>query len=147
MTLLSRNMGDRLWEWNDQNVLVLAAVGGTAVLWPVGVLLVWASPRWRLRDKLIATALPLGGLSFSLLVLPAGARGFGLSTPSFGSWLVEVGYYAGLLGAPLLAALYLGLRVGLPRRLLAGVLSGSLVILALGQFAFFLGGRRHPSGM
>ncbi len=130
--------------WSDQDVLTAVAVGVTAVLWPIGLLLAWASPRWRLVDKLIATVLPLVGLMFSLLVLPAGARGLGLSAPARMNWLVELGHYGGLLGAPLVAAFYLGVRAGLPRRLLAGLIVLALLVLALGQLAFFLGSQLHP---
>ncbi|MBO9386612.1 MAG: hypothetical protein J7453_09265 [Thermomicrobium sp.] len=133
-------------EWSDRDILMLVAVAATAVLWPIGLLLTWASVRWRLRDKLIATILPLAGLILSLVILPAGGRGIGLSGPSGLAWTVEVGRYAGLVGAPLLAALYLGIRARLPARLLGGLVLLALAILALGQLAFFLGGRLNPGG-
>jgi hypothetical protein len=31
------------------------------VMWPVGVILLWISPAWKVRDKLIGTLLPPGG--------------------------------------------------------------------------------------
>jgi len=80
-------------------------------------------------------------------VLPAGARGFGLSAPSGVGAAVEVAHYAALMGAPLVAALYLGIRAGLSRRLLAVLLAVALVVLALGQVAFILGERLRPGGM
>ncbi|MFN3337296.1 MAG: hypothetical protein ACK42I_07330 [Thermomicrobium sp.] len=131
-------------EWSDQDVFTVVAVGATAVLWPVGLVLAWANSRWRLIDKLVATLLPIGGLIFSLLVLPAGARGLGLSAPAHVNWLIELGHYGGLMGAPLVAALYLGVRAGLPRRLVVGLLFLALLVLALAQFAFFLGSLLHP---
>ncbi|MCM8745645.1 hypothetical protein NET03_03785 [Thermomicrobium sp. CFH 73360] len=131
-------------EWSDQDVLTMVAVGATAVLWPVGLVLAWANPRWKLADKLVATLLPIGGLMFSLLVLPAGARGLGLSTPAGMNWLIELGHYGGLMGVPLVAALYLGVRAGLSRRLLAGLLLLALLVLALAQLAFFLGSQLQP---
>ena len=133
-------------EWSDRDILVLVAVAATAVLWPIGLLLTWASVRWCLRDKVIATILPIAGLILSLVILPAGARGLGLSGPAGLAWTVEVGHYAGLIGAPLLAALYLGTRARLPARLLGGLLLLALAILAIGQLAFFLGGRLQPGG-
>lgn len=33
----------------------------TPIIWPVGVILYWLSPRWNTRDKLIATLIPPGG--------------------------------------------------------------------------------------
>jgi hypothetical protein len=134
-------------EWSDQDLLTAVAVTATAIIWPVGLLLAWASRRWRLVDKLVATVLPVAGLVASLVVLPAGERGFGLSAPSsLGSGLAIL-HYGTLVGAPLLAALYLGIRGGLSRRLLALLLAIALVVLALGQLAFFLGARLQPGGM
>jgi len=144
-SLPSRDASQR--EWTDQDFLTAVAVGATAVLWPVGVLLAWANPRWRLVDKVVATMLPLAGLILSVVVLPAGARGFGLSAPSGVGAAVEVAHYAALMGAPLVAALYLGIRAGLSRRLLAVLLAVALVVLALGQVAFILGERLRPGGM
>ncbi|MCX7622848.1 MAG: hypothetical protein N2Z82_03690 [Thermomicrobium sp.] len=144
-TLSSRGTAPR--EWSDQELLAAVAVGATAVLWPIGLLLAWASGRWRLADKLIATALPVAGVALSLLVLPSGERGFGLSAPSGLAVGAEVAHYAALMGAPLLAAVYLGVRGGLPRRLVVGLVVLALVVLALGQVAFLLGARLHPGGM
>lgn len=143
-SLLHSREQDR--EWSDQDVLTMVAVGATAVLWPVGLVLAWANPRWRLIDKLVATLLPLGGLMFSFLVLPAGARGLGLSTPAGMNWLIELGHYGGLMGAPLVAALYLGVRARFPRRLLAVLLLLALIVLGVAQLAFFLGAQLHPGG-
>lgn len=44
----------------------------TPLIWPVGVILLWMSPAWNTRDKLIATLVPPGGyfgllLAFSIL--------------------------------------------------------------------------------
>ncbi|MDW7982351.1 MAG: hypothetical protein RMH81_06005 [Thermomicrobium sp.] len=143
---LRAQASQRQREWTDQDILTVVAVGSIAVLWPVGVLITWATPRWRLVDKIIATLIPVGGLMLSLLVLPAGERGLGLSAPGLRNWLVEFAQYAGLMGAPLVASLFLGLRAGLPRRVMAGLLGLALIALALGQLAFFLGSRLHPGG-
>ncbi len=44
----------------------------TPLLWPVGVILLWLSPAWNVRDKLIGTLLPPGGYpALFLLALPA----------------------------------------------------------------------------
>lgn len=138
---------ERRDEWSDQDVLVIAATAATAVLWPVGLVLAWACPRWRFVDKVIATVLPLTGLILSLVVLPAGQRALGLSAPSLANRVLEVAHFGGLLGAPLLASLFLGVRAHLSRRLLAGLLLVALVVLGIGQLAFFLGTRLRPGGV
>jgi hypothetical protein len=42
-------------------LLEVAAVILVPFLWPVGVILLWMSPAWRWRDKLIGTLVPPGG--------------------------------------------------------------------------------------
>ncbi len=42
----------------------------TPLIWPAGVILLWLSPAWKLRDKLIGTLLPPGGYLF-ILSLPS----------------------------------------------------------------------------
>lgn len=41
--------------------LEIGAIILTLVLWPVGVILLWSSTAWNVRDKLIGTLLPPGG--------------------------------------------------------------------------------------
>jgi hypothetical protein len=41
--------------------LEIGAVVLTPIIWPVGVMLLWLSPAWRTRDKLIGTLVPPGG--------------------------------------------------------------------------------------
>jgi uncharacterized membrane protein len=59
--------------------LEVAAVALTALLWPVGVLLAWLSPRWITRNKVIATLIPLLGLaltfSLSMIAVTSFTRG------------------------------------------------------------------------
>ncbi len=44
----------------------------TPLLWPVGVILLWLSPAWNVRDKLIGTLLPPGGYpALFFLAVPA----------------------------------------------------------------------------
>ncbi|MGA8922821.1 MAG: hypothetical protein WB682_06725, partial [Candidatus Dormiibacterota bacterium] len=48
----------------------------TPLIWPVGVILLWMSPAWNTRDKLIATLVPPGGyfgvlLAFNILSFAA----------------------------------------------------------------------------
>ena len=49
-------------------VEVLALVF-TPIIWPVGVILYWLSPRWNTRDKLIATLIPPGGYPVLLIAM------------------------------------------------------------------------------
>lgn len=42
-------------------LLEIAALVLLIVLWPVGAILLWISPAWNIRDKLIGTLLPPGG--------------------------------------------------------------------------------------
>jgi hypothetical protein len=41
--------------------LEIAALVFLLVIWPVGVILLWISPAWKVRDKVIGTLLPPGG--------------------------------------------------------------------------------------
>jgi hypothetical protein len=53
-------------------VLEVAAVILVPFLWPIGVILLWMSPAWNWRDKLIGTLVPPGGyigLSYILLTV------------------------------------------------------------------------------
>ena len=42
----------------------------TPLFWPAGVILLWLSPAWNTRDKLIGTLLPPGGYLLSAFALP-----------------------------------------------------------------------------
>ena len=42
-------------------IVEIGALVLTPLLWPIGVLLLWASPAWNTRDKLIGTLVPPGG--------------------------------------------------------------------------------------
>jgi len=42
----------------------------TPFIWPAGVILLWISPAWKTRDKLIGTLVPPGGYLFLVFVLP-----------------------------------------------------------------------------
>jgi uncharacterized membrane protein len=49
-------------EQTSPDLLSVAAVVFTVLFWPIGVILAWLSPRWLIRDKAIATAIPVLGL-------------------------------------------------------------------------------------
>jgi hypothetical protein len=59
-------------------LLEVGALVLTPLIWPVGVILLWASSAWNTRDKLIGTLIPPGGLFTSMfvpVVFLAAARG------------------------------------------------------------------------
>jgi hypothetical protein len=49
-------------------LLEIAALVLLLVVWPVGVILLWISPAWKIRDKLIGTLVPPGGYPFIFVV-------------------------------------------------------------------------------
>lgn len=49
-------------------LLEVAAVVLTPLIWPVGIILLWTSNAWNVRDKLIGTLILPGGLFTSLIV-------------------------------------------------------------------------------
>jgi hypothetical protein len=54
-------------------ILEIAAVILVPFFWPIGVILLWISPAWKWRDKLIGTLVPPGGyigLSYIILAGP-----------------------------------------------------------------------------
>lgn len=62
----------RSWGWLEVGALIL-----TPFFWPVGVILLWLSSGWRVRDKLIGTLLPPGGYISILVLAPAIVFGSG----------------------------------------------------------------------
>ena len=63
--------------WHENLAIVLLVVGGAfwGFGWFAGVVLLWLSEVWTVRDKLIGTFVVPGGLSLPLLLLVFG--GFG----------------------------------------------------------------------
>ncbi len=141
------------------DVLAPIAVVLTALFWPIGIVLAWISTRWRTRDKVVATALPILGLAVLLaLSVPAymafqsapvvtrqietlvdgGSPGTVplVASSSHSNLLISLLGGAlslcGLLGAPLAAAIYLAWRL---RRPVHG--PGAPVSLAVAALLFF----------
>jgi uncharacterized membrane protein len=52
--------------------LEVAAIVLTALMWPIGVVLAWISDRWRTRDKVIATIIPLTSAIILGVIVVAG---------------------------------------------------------------------------
>jgi hypothetical protein len=74
-------------RWPDHLAVLLLVIGGLAFLpaWVGGVVLLWASSRWRLKERLIGTLIWPGGLAgfWFLVTGPSVARTFGLGLVSF----------------------------------------------------------------
>jgi hypothetical protein len=117
--------------WLEVAALVLLPIGGILVPvlgWFVGVALLWSSPRWSVRDKLLGTLVVPGGLALPLaLGLFATSTQSCVTTPVPASsdtptsvctggppgWLQVLGPVALvlLLLAPLASVTYLGVRL------------------------------------
>jgi len=118
-------------------VLEVAAVILLPFLWPIGVILLWMSPAWHWRDKLIGTLVPPGGyigLSYILLAAVGPGRSCGSVTDQAGHLIQSscsgppelpgvllVPWTILVFGSPLISAAYLGIRLrwGRARRVAA----------------------------
>ncbi|HLJ65890.1 MAG TPA: hypothetical protein VKX16_00845 [Chloroflexota bacterium] len=69
------HLGMQAPEAPRAGLLEIGALILTPLIWPVGVILLWASSAWNARDKLIGTLVPPGGLFTSLLVFSYAAVG------------------------------------------------------------------------
>jgi len=121
----------------QSGILEIAALVLMLFVWPVGVILLWASRAWTLRDKVIGTLLPPGGY-LAVLTLGAAASyrvSCGGSTDAAGVmysscvggppwWVQTFGgmVFVALLVLPLLTLGYLAFRA-------AGHAGGRLVLL------------------
>jgi uncharacterized membrane protein len=107
----------------------------TPLIWPAGVILLWLSPAWKVRDKLIAMLVPPGGYLFVvfglplLLVLgPTSTCGGGsvdgrpytqtctgvMALPGWQQFLIgatEITVFLLLLMSPILVAIYMAWRL------------------------------------
>jgi hypothetical protein len=115
-------------------VLEIVAVILVPFLWPIGVILLWMSPAWNVRDKLIGTFLPPGGymgigiVSFAAATVHSGcivstdAAGHIIQNtcpapgPLWWQVLTNVLITLVIFVLPLLTAGYLGFRLGWGRR-------------------------------
>lgn len=75
-------LGIRSQTASRAGLLEIGALVLTPLIWPVGVILLWASSAWNTRDKLIGTLVPPGGLftSFNVFFYVAAVRGQGCSS-------------------------------------------------------------------
>jgi uncharacterized membrane protein len=88
-------------------LLEIAALVLLLFFWPAGVILLWLSPAWNVRDKVIGTVLPLGGYPWVFVMVVFLEHGLA------GAALGIVGPLLGLVGAvvPLVAGAYLAIRL------------------------------------
>ena len=108
-------------------VLEVAAVILLPFLWPIGVILLWMSPAWHWRDKLIGTLVPPGGyIGLSYILLAVATPGSNCVTirdqaghllqsscsgPPELPGVLLVPWTILLFGSPLISAAYLGVRL------------------------------------
>jgi hypothetical protein len=125
-------LGIRLAQPYRPGVLEIAAVILVPFFWPIGVLLLWVSPAWKVRDKLIGTLVPPGGYIGLSLILAAAVtynRSCGTITDQAGhviqSSCTGPAELPGVLlvpltilvfGSPLISAAYLAIRLRWGRR-------------------------------
>lgn len=115
-------------EARHLGLLEIGALVLIPLIWPIGVILLWTSSAWNLRDKLIGSLLPPGGLFTSLLVfgIVGGARGqvchggyvngHPVSTTCSGGVAGIGGLAVGILfvlviSSPVLTGVYMGIRL------------------------------------
>jgi uncharacterized membrane protein len=94
------------FEWVAVGLIVIGGFVIPVLGWVIGVMMLWASRVWTVRDKLVGTLLVPGGVwTVIILVRVAGARG-GLITPGVG-----LAVWAYSLVASIIIAIYLGRRI------------------------------------
>ncbi len=113
-------------------LLEIAAIVLLPFIWPVGVILLWISPAWKTRDKVIGTLLPPGGYP-GVGILLAGATTVhscgtltdatgrviqSTCTPGPPAWQVALGVLATVVifALPLITAGYLAIQLRWGRR-------------------------------
>lgn len=108
-------------------LLDVATVILVPFFWPVGVILLWMSPAWHWRDKLVGTLVPPGGyMGLSVIFLAASTQGGSCSTvrdqaghllsssctgPAELPGILDVPLAILVFGSPLISAAYLALRL------------------------------------
>jgi hypothetical protein len=109
----------------DAWVVWLLLLGGFAagIGWFVGVALLWSSPTWRTRDKLLGTFVPPGGLLglFFLGIAPSSSTSCSAASSAAGQqaathcvtqgfsfpWPIGIALLVGALVAPILVAVHI----------------------------------------
>ncbi|MHB1415508.1 MAG: HAAS signaling domain-containing protein [Chloroflexota bacterium] len=155
------------------DALSIAAIVLMVVFWPIGVILVWLSSRWRTVDKAIATALPVLGVVLMLSLTVAAntvyqgpvrtaeytvvTNGQGQAQASqpnqsparvndVGVGIAEILAIYGFIGAPWTAAIYLAARLRTRRNratALIPAIAVMLVFVGLFVVTFFASNAVH----
>jgi uncharacterized membrane protein len=109
-------------SWREPAAIILLLFGGFVggIGWLAGLILLWASPRWRTSDKLVGTFVLPGGLALSaggLLVLAGTSvetcTGFGAVSECHGGATVAlIVIAAALVILPLATAAHLAFSIG-----------------------------------
>ena len=118
--------------WLEIAALILLLIGGLVIPfigWAIGVVLLWMSNAWNVRDKIIGTVFVPGGLGLAVLLMSFGSKGSGSGLcsvdPATGrefdctesasaTTLSDVLAYVlvfGALAAPIIATAYLAYRL------------------------------------
>jgi hypothetical protein len=85
----------------------IGALALTPLIWPVGVILLWASNAWNVRDKLIGTLVPPGGLLASYAA-------FGLTLHLFlhdSLTFVSLLFLVSIMLSPVFTGIYLAMQL------------------------------------
>ena len=106
-------------QWIDVAAIVLLLVGGLVVPlvgWLVGVVLLWRSNAWNVRDKVIGTVFVPGGLGLAgFIPLLAGATSGSSGSESTGSPdLIDalvMSLFLAIIAAPIITTAYLTHRL------------------------------------
>jgi uncharacterized membrane protein len=116
--------------WMEVAALVLLLVGGLIlplVGWLIGVVLLWVSNAWNVRDKIIGTIFVPGGLGFVLVLYlassglssgpsscqidPATGREFNCTESASSTDVLAIVLLVALLVAPIITTVYLAYRL------------------------------------
>src|SRR5258706_2632573 len=89
-------------------VLLLIGLGLFAVGWLIGVALLWSSPTWRVRDKLLGTLVLPGGLPMGALLATFGlAAIFDWNAPTGATFALYILLAAFFVLSPIYTAVHL----------------------------------------
>ena len=127
-------------EHSSVGPIEILALVLTPIIWPVGVILYWVSPRWRTRDKVIATLLPPGGYPvvffvLQLLLFTGTVAGGGCTELSENGVLISRSC-TGLAAAPQWAQVVLGI---------AGLVAALFLLVLPVLVAMYMGRRLRSS--
>src|SRR5215216_3971379 len=106
-------------RWSDVAAIVLLLIGGLIlplVGWLVGIVLLWGSNAWNVRDKVIGTVFVPGGLGLAgFIVLLAGATSSSSGSESPGSSeladALVMSLFLAIIVAPIITTAYLTYRL------------------------------------